>query len=184
MDDHMIPWVAGNLPKGTRSVTFRVEADKWSGDWTVPIALVPTASEAIEAVQSPALDAIVRSALRVGVRADANPQTNTDHMLGARLDRALSPLPDDVAIGVVVEFFCDGVPVKSWSLRLYGSIYGGSVDWVRIQSLGWNANDPADLARWTVEVRGDAAAALTDVKRDRYWSGRFTVPLSDILVKE
>jgi hypothetical protein len=140
------------------------------------VVQVEDAAHAALPVSDADLDDRVRQALEVGLQGDT---------LGARLYRGRGPVPDDVAVGLTVEFYRDGTMVKSWPLQLCDTAFGEPVDWIRIQPLepGWHEDDPSDLARWTVTVKGDPAVALRDFVRPKAWAGAFTMSLKQFLGK-
>lgn len=169
-------------------VLLRVCAAGWEGNFELLVRQVSRLDDAITPVRSSELDETMKRVLRVGLRADANPSTGTDLLLGANLYREQGPVPDDVAVGVTVELLRDDQVMGSWPLLLHDSRFalGHAVDWIRIATPapGWNLKDPSDAGRWKARVRGDAATALGDLRRSRYWAGEFEVPLQDYLLDQ
>lgn len=180
---HLLPWRAGKLAPGTRAVELQLAVGSWSGDWSVPVVLVESPDDAMTPVQSNMIDAAIRRSLDVGFADDPIPAIGTDMKVGARLFRSRAPILGDVAVGIVVELKRDTEVVKEWVLVMRDSPYGEPVDWIRFKrpTPGWNDQDAAEMDRWTVRVRGDVEAALTDLRRTRYWAGDYTVPLTDLL---
>jgi hypothetical protein len=173
------------LRRTSRTVTLRLATAKWQGDISLPVEQVERADHAILPATTSALDAAVRQSLQTGLRRDVNQATETEYVLGARLFRSKGLLPDDVAVGVVIELRRDGVTAASWSLIMIDSPFGEPVDWIRISAPapGWDLSNPSDLKRWTVHVRGSPDVAIGDFSRTRAWSGQYTVPLSEFLTK-
>jgi hypothetical protein len=191
-----MPWSIGRLPEGASGVTLKVTADRfpirvsippstlpppvlWSGDWYIPVKQVKRVGDAITPVTSPEIDAAVRKAMYLGLHLDNNASTGTAWMLGIRFYRDKGPVPDDIVIALRVDLLFEGQVRDGWTLAPHDSIYGEPVDWVRINLPEQAMKDPG----WTIRVRGDAAAALLDVTRPRCWTGEYSVPVSEFVLK-
>jgi hypothetical protein len=183
--DHILPWVVRTLGNNEDQVGLTIQLGKWSGGWQLHVTQVDSPEQAIDPVRSTETDAAVRRALRAALRSDPNPPTQTKYMLGAQLYRDKGPLPEDLAVGATVQFKRDGQVAAEWPLLMKDSPYGEPVDWSRINAPepGWNEDDDADMARWTVTVRGNAAVAMRDLTRNKYWDGEWTVPLTEFMGK-
>ncbi len=135
----------------------------------------------MEAVRGDALDAAVRRALDCSIRSDANIQTRTGFLIGARLYRDRGPVPEDMAMGLVVDLLRDGEVKLTGSANLRDSPYGEPVDWMRFSAPdpGWGERGGSEIEHWTMRVRGDAGQSLVDFARRRYWAGEYEVPLKE-----
>lgn len=180
--DHSLSWTVGELPTDATSFTFTVKTRYWSGMWRIPVAQVASADEAIEAADDPRVVEAIDRHLRVGIL-EGDIQSGYTHMLGARLFRSMAPALDGIAVGLVVELRRDGKTVQSWDLIMQDGAGGDGTDWVRFNPPKpmWNKDDPADMTRWSIRVRGSADVALRDLARERYWRGEFEGPLAAFL---
>ena len=101
----------------------------------------------------------------------------------ALFDRAL----DEIAFGLSVDLARDDstvhiarVPPSTEARYWPKSVSMSGDDWIGVVDQGL-MDDPEELSRWTLRIRGDGEMALRDWDRDKYWAGEFTVPLSDVL---
>lgn len=88
----------------------------------------------------------------------------------------------NVAVGIDVELRRDGELYAAQSLPLTYVYSFRDVEarefWempgIEFKSL----EDPAELACWTIKVRGNGSAALSDYTKNVYWAGEYEIPLS------
>jgi hypothetical protein len=187
--DHSLAWIVGHPDRSKPSVRLHFRATDgfsfpWQGDWDLPIRVVPTPEDALDPVRNPETDAAVRRALRITVHLIENSESGADLRIESTFSRRAEPLLDRVALGVVAEFLLDGAPAFSRTLDLRISRFDPINTWSGFAHPppSWAAAH-ADLSRWSVRIRGVAAEALRDFRRERYWAGEYTAPLTEFLAR-
>ena len=189
----------GAPPDGTEEIAFRIEireadAQIWSNVVSVPITVGGTVDEILEPVQSPEIDRALREGLGSSLRLSDDGQWVV--FVPPRIDEL-----ESVAVGIAIEFVHgDDVVAHAQAVWTHVEEAGlGEDDLTRVFKLMggktvfadeiWrlvegdtNRLRDADFrdARWEVRVRGDGAIALWDFAATKYWSGRFTLPCSDM----
>lgn len=180
--------VLGPIEEGEHELAFRVvlsDGKNWSGMLTRRVAVVARAEEALRSDDAPAIGEALRSALRVEFHWFGQQRPFMD--VSWNFEPMPAEIPEDLAFGLAVEVLQHGEvreeasglvsiddPLRPFSLILEGSriLAGGAyIPMTR----------PADLDGWTIRVRGDARASLTEWHTNSYWSGAFEMPLAEAL---
>lgn len=173
------PWMIGVLPPGTTSVPIDLTIGSWSTRVNLPVHQVDGADDAIQRAPE-SLTAGVQRSLDFSVIPE--PQHHVRHWVNfaVRLHRSRGPVPDDVAIGIIVELVHDDDVVLTSTPSLRDTRFGDPGDG-QGRALDFGAFGDGGIERWKLRIRGDTVQSLIDFDRTRYWAGTYEVPLADAL---
>lgn len=181
----------GPLPEGEHALTFDVtvtragDADPvWSGPISFDVRVVPTLAEALPAVDGPAIDAAVRSSIRLTF---ADPPLGRSHGLAPVVVVEPVPALRSTALSLEVELFRGARRVDSLHLLAHpvdpllrpgGSPSSERGDAVEAPMTGVSAS-PRDPDGWSLRVTGCDRDVIRLWDADAYWTGTLEVPWSD-----
>ncbi len=146
----------------------------------LPIQLVDSIDEVITPVQSPEIDALVRTHLSPRFFRSNHSERSGVQFRGWRRPDAIA----DLAIGVRVEIIHNGTVLTTARWRDDGNAANTLLPLpAEFVTSGHTIRDllaaSESDAAWVVRVRADPEMALNDLTRSKYWAGSFDMTLAE-----
>jgi hypothetical protein len=150
------------------------------------VSLVDSIDDAIKPVTDAKLDADVKSAVSIQVHPQRWADSSMHVTLSIGIDRRDKPTLNGIGLGFRVELLRDNAVIRAIDIA-DASMWSWAKDqWqvdplpelaARFESLA----DPKEKDRWRVRVVGDGRLSLSAWDCDRYWAGRFAIPLDELI---
>jgi hypothetical protein len=149
----------------------------WSGKVSIPVRIGGTIHDLIKPDANATTTSAVQSALKLRIE-------RMEGQTLLRIDVATPAGFEHTAIAVIGEL-TDGTTTISTPALLITQRRARLRPGVWTHYCPFDSSLPnnVDPALWTLRVRGDAVESLNDFTADHYWSGSFSVPLSDVFVE-
>lgn len=148
----------------------------WSGKVSIPVHIGGTIHDLIKPDANATTTAAVQSALKLRIE-------RMDGQTLLRIDVATPVGFEHTAIAIIGEL-TDGTTTIA-TTPLLVTQRQARLDpglWTHYCSFVDSLPPNVDPALWTLRIQGDAVESLNDFTADQYWSGSFSVPLSDVFV--
>jgi hypothetical protein len=187
----------GLLPEGEHHLEFDVEidlegwssmfiypgsrpprAETWKGMVRLPVRIAPAEEQVMTPATDQALDDAARRAVRITCYTWSGGAT-ISLFVDQRGHREL----DGIALGCIIEVVRDSEVVESRCFWPESAAESEAALMNRISSEVLSGLPREELlsGRWSLRVCGDHVASLREFDCDRYWAGRFEVPLAEVL---
>ena len=156
----------------------------WEGTVALPITLVSTVDEVMEAVTDEQLTKPMKQFVDVRCTLQEGPAGDEARVLAmVLLDRTKSPELDGLALGLAADIVLEeevlaSATMTTIQLSMDGKIDCGISNQATLHAKGWRAGVKQETR---LRFRSDAEAALRQLDCSKYWSGEFEVKLEDVL---